>query len=242
MMKIKIPSLKDNFGSEIIERGKKYYKQGRVRSLVVDSDSAAAVVIGSRNYRVRINLATGEFKCTCPYEFNCKHAVAVILALRDKKIIVKKDDIDVILKAKSKAELADLIKKMLIQEPALKRVVKNTVQSLNEKIENLEIVDEEDIDSFVDEVDQLYEECIKIDRQITYLVSLFKKCFSFYSEYGSIEPLEESMFIVLEKISKEAKKLISGERKALLQELIDLTREYDFFWDSIDDTGLKLNY
>ena len=50
------------------------------------------------------------------------------------------------------------------------------------------------------------------------------------------------MFIVLERISKEAKELPKDERKALLQKLIDLTREYDFFWDSIDDKGLKLKY
>ena len=242
MVKIKIPGLKDNFGTEIIERGKKYYRQGRVKSLVVTGESAAAVVIGSRNHRVRINLKTGDFKCTCPYEFNCKHAVAVILALRNQKDNVKKDDIDVILKGKSKEELADLIKKMLISEPKLKKIIKNTVQDLKERIENLEMADEEDIDSFVDEIDQLYEECIKSDKQITFLISLFKNCFSCYAEYGGIEQLEESMFIILEKISKEAKKLTKDEQKLLLQDLIDLTREYDFFWDSIEDTGIKLKY
>lgn len=90
------------------------------------------------------------------------------------------------MKAKSKEELADIIKKMIIQEPALKRVVKITVQNLKERIENLEIMDEEDIDSFVDEVDQSYEECIRSDNVVDHLVALFKKCFSFYSEYGAV--------------------------------------------------------
>ncbi|HII29767.1 hypothetical protein COT48_05150 [Candidatus Woesearchaeota archaeon CG08_land_8_20_14_0_20_47_9] len=242
MVKTKIPSLKDNFGSEIIERGRKYYQQGRVRSLVVDGDSVAAVVIGSRNYRVRINLKTGNFKCTCPCEFNCKHVVAVLLALKEKKPSMRKDEIDTILKRKSREELIDILKKMLISEPRLKKIINSTVQDINERIENLELSDEEDIDSLVDEIDGLYEECIKSDKQIANLLSLFKKCFLFYSEYGDVEPLEESMFIILERISKEAKKLSKDKRKALLQELVDLTREYDFFWDSIDDAGLRLKY
>ena len=242
MVKIKIPSLKNNFGSEIIERGKKYFKQGRVRSLVVDGDSVAAVVIGNRDYRVRINLKTGDFKCTCHCEFNCKHVVAVLLALKEKKLSMKKDEIDTILKDKSKEELIDLMKKMLISEPNLKKIINNTVQNLKERIENLKMNDEEDIDSFVDEVDQLYEESIKNSQSLDCLVALFKKCFSFYSEYGGIEPLEESMFIILERSSKEAKKLPKDEHRLLLQKLVDLTKDYDFFWDSIDDRGLKLKY
>ncbi|HLD19537.1 MAG TPA: SWIM zinc finger family protein [Candidatus Nanoarchaeia archaeon] len=242
VVKIKVPSLKENFGSEIIERGEKYFNQHRVKSVVIDGDSVAAVVIGSRNYRVRINLKTGTFKCTCLCEFNCKHVVAVILALRDKKQPMRKDEIDILLKDKSKEELVDMVKKMLISEPKLKRAIRNSVQNLKERIENLEVNDEEEIDDFVDEVDQLYEESIKSSQSLDCLVALFKKCFSFYSEYGSIDPLEESMFIVLERISKEAKELPKDERKALLQKLIDLTREYDFFWDSIDDKGLKLKY
>lgn len=242
MVKIKTPSLKDNFGSEIIERGKKYYKQGRVRSLVVDGDSVAAVVIGNRDYRVRINLKTGDFKCTCPCDFNCKHVVAVLLTLRDKKPHMKKNEIGIILKSKSKEELVDIVKKMLISEPRLKKIINYTVQDLKERIGDLEIRDEEDIDSFIDEVDQSYEECIRSDKPLDYLVILFKKCFSFYSEHGGIEPLEESMFIMLERISNEAKKLPKDERRLLLQELVDLTRDYDFFWDSIDERGLKLKY
>jgi uncharacterized Zn finger protein len=65
-MKIKIPSLKNNFGSEIVERGYDYYKQGRVKNLIVDGKKAKAIVIGNRNYRVTIDLAKNNFKCTCP--------------------------------------------------------------------------------------------------------------------------------------------------------------------------------
>ena len=50
------------------------------------------------------------------------------------------------------------------------------------------------------------------------------------------------MFIILERISKETKKLPKDEHRLLLQKLVDLTRDYDFFWDSIDNSGLKLKY
>lgn len=239
---MKIPPLKNNFGSEIIERGRKYYKHGRVRSLVVDGDLVAAVVIGNRNYRVRVNLKTGDFKCTCPCDFNCKHVVAVLLALKERKPSMKKNEIDTILKDKSKEDLIDLVKKMLISEPRLKKIIKSTIQDLKERIENLEMSDEDDVDGFVEEIDQLYDEVDASGEKMKNSVSLFKKCLSFYSEYEDLEPLEDSMFNMLESISKEAKKLPKDERKLLLQELIDLTRDYDFFWDSIDDSGVKLNY
>ncbi len=48
------------------------------------------------------------------------------------------------------------------------------------------------------------------------------------------------MFEILYTVSKEAKKLPKKKRQEVLQEIVKLTSEYDFFWDCIDDTGVNI--
>ncbi len=67
----------------IIERGKKYYRTGRVRSLDVKNDKIIAKVIGNYgNYAVNISIDGEEeidASCNCPYDgYGCKHIVAVL--------------------------------------------------------------------------------------------------------------------------------------------------------------------
>jgi uncharacterized Zn finger protein len=72
------------------ERGARYFEEGRVTNLVVQSDRATATVEGSHAYRVELRHTPRllEGSCNCPasdgFEF-CKHCVAVALALRAQK-------------------------------------------------------------------------------------------------------------------------------------------------------------
>ncbi len=111
-MKYKIPQLKNNFGSEIIKRGYDYYEQGRVKNLIIEGKNAKAIVSGTRNYRVTINLQNSNFKCTCPYESNCKHLVAVIYELRNNSKIATTEDLKSKLNKKSKEELIEILQKI----------------------------------------------------------------------------------------------------------------------------------
>jgi len=239
---MKIPSLKNNFGKEIIERGYKYYKEGRVKNLIIDNNKAKAVVHGSRNYRVTIDLTNGYFKCTCPYEFNCKHAVAIIYSLGDNAGVKTSDDLTISLAKKSKDELVEILRKILVSEPRFKKFISNSPEDIEKAIKSLESNYDEDIDKLIEDVDDLYDSILKQNNKIDILITLFRKCFRIYEEYGGIESLEESMFEILETISKEAKRLPKTERQKMLQELVDVTEDYDFFWDSIDDNGIKLDY
>lgn len=66
----------------IIERGKRYYRTGKVRSLDVKAGKIIAKVIGNYgNYTVRISVDGDEIdgNCNCPYDgYGCKHIVAVL--------------------------------------------------------------------------------------------------------------------------------------------------------------------
>lgn len=239
---MKIPSLKDNFGPEILERGRTYYKEGRVKNLIVDGKTIAAVVAGNRNYRVRMDLTKRDFKCTCPCDFNCKHMAAVLYVLRENKEVETINNLKNQLNKKSKKELVGVLQKILVSEPRFKTLISNNTKDIKNLIKSLNMDYEEDVDTLIDDVDQLYELIMEKDKKLDTFVTLFKQCFSIWEDFGGVEPLEDSMFTILETISKEAKKLPKEKRQALLQELVNLTREYDFFWDSIDDKGIRLQY
>ena len=68
---------------EITSRGKNYQQQGRVADLAVTDDgSLIAWVDGSKRYATRVVMdedGLPDSICTCPYERDCKHGVAVVI-------------------------------------------------------------------------------------------------------------------------------------------------------------------
>ena len=71
-------------GAKILARGKSYRRS--VQDLAITEDHhLVATVNGSEPYITHVWLEGGEpaCECSCPYLYNCKHAVAVILAYLD---------------------------------------------------------------------------------------------------------------------------------------------------------------
>ena len=70
-------------GGKIVSRGKNYQRQGRVSDLAVtDDESLIAWVDGTERYATRVVMDEGglpDSTCTCPYELDCKHGVAVVI-------------------------------------------------------------------------------------------------------------------------------------------------------------------
>ncbi|MBM4301157.1 MAG: SWIM zinc finger domain-containing protein [Deltaproteobacteria bacterium] len=70
-------------GGKIVSRGKNYQQQGRVSDLAVTDDgSLIAWVDGSERYATRVVIdedGLPDSICTCPYERDCKHGVAVVI-------------------------------------------------------------------------------------------------------------------------------------------------------------------
>ncbi len=76
------------FKPQIIERGQKYYEEGRVHFLEKIGNSYFAIVEGTESYVVIINQVDDShirFWCSCKYNTFCKHLYAVLLAIRNKK-------------------------------------------------------------------------------------------------------------------------------------------------------------
>jgi uncharacterized Zn finger protein len=86
--------IEDWAGSKIVSRGKSYQRSGAVRELGITADNdLIAWVAGSTRYATRVAIKGGKLSsaCTCPYGFNCKHGVAVLIeflyAVKHKKEI-----------------------------------------------------------------------------------------------------------------------------------------------------------
>ena len=77
---------KQLFKPHILERGMEYYYAGCVKALEADDEQITAVVEGSEDYDVLIELDRSrvlDMECTCPYAEdgeNCKHMAAVLYA------------------------------------------------------------------------------------------------------------------------------------------------------------------
>ena len=80
------------FAPWILERGRKYWEDGCVESLYQDGNTVTAVVSGTEDYDVEIEMGRGGnieyMSCTCPYAEagnNCKHMAAVLFAMEEDK-------------------------------------------------------------------------------------------------------------------------------------------------------------
>jgi len=81
VLKIDVKDLKDRVPDIIFKQGLEYYKEGRVKIKQWDNFSVMATVQGTYPYIVRLTTDERSFEatCTCPYNYTCKHAVAVAL-------------------------------------------------------------------------------------------------------------------------------------------------------------------
>lgn len=79
------------FDSTTRERGKSYFRSGKVLSIKQDGLNVAADVLGSygSSYKVKISFlkdghTVNHMSCTCPCSFPCKHEAALLYELEDK--------------------------------------------------------------------------------------------------------------------------------------------------------------
>src|ERR1035437_4289802 len=72
----------DDFPDHIKQRGRTYFKQGRVQHLSGEGNEVHADVAGSALYETGLSWENGNWwsACTCPIGEDCKHTFAVGLA------------------------------------------------------------------------------------------------------------------------------------------------------------------
>src|SRR3989344_600395 len=152
---IKIEDIEGLFDSEIFGRGEEYFNEGLVKDMeLIDDKTLIGTVIGNNKYKVTISIdSDGEIACdcTCPCDFSCKHAVALLLRWVNEKNNYKKESsnsvsskslekeetITEILQKKNKEELIDLVTNFLSKEPKLKSLITIRKNEIYKKVKNL---------------------------------------------------------------------------------------------------------
>ena len=90
-----INNFKDNISEVILERGLRYFENGRVSYIEeIEDGSWDAEVMGTENYQVNVvcnDTSISNWDCDCPYEDGpvCKHVVAVLYAISEKSKLTK---------------------------------------------------------------------------------------------------------------------------------------------------------
>jgi uncharacterized Zn finger protein len=113
--------------SQSFERGKRYYNQGNVGSVVRRGRSLIGEVWGSQYdpYRVEVTFddagITGAF-CSCPYDWGgwCKHIVAVLLTLiQEEERVEERPTVDALLAELDAAQLRAVLKALIANDVTL---------------------------------------------------------------------------------------------------------------------------
>ena len=76
---------RDYFSDSVISRGEDYYESGKVENVSLVGNVFVADVCGNDDYTVRVIVDDEEtlMSCDCPYEDNCKHEYATLLAIQN---------------------------------------------------------------------------------------------------------------------------------------------------------------
>jgi uncharacterized Zn finger protein len=140
-MDITKEAVRDICMDAVFERGERYRAEGRIRESHRVDTTVTAVVIGSRQYDVRVDLATDEFApwCDCPYDGpgTCKHVVAVLLRCVDDPPPDEGDRLDAALDGADTDEIRAFLREELVTDADLRdrflaRVGEPTRQSADE--------------------------------------------------------------------------------------------------------------
>ena len=75
----RMDEIKQTYGERIYARGKGYFDEGRVLTVVKFRNTLFGEVVGTERYKTEVDLDDFQCKCSCPYHLNCKHGVAILL-------------------------------------------------------------------------------------------------------------------------------------------------------------------
>ncbi len=154
--------LEKRYAEAVIERGKGYIDD--VESCIKIKNLLYAKVQGSYLYSTKVDLSTLEGDCSCPYNYNCKHAVATYFFYKNGSS-VNADDFLEDLQNLTKDELIKIIEKIIPERPDLINKIRfrkkeNYDEWVNDFINDFSINELENIEENLDCLN--FEQILKI--------------------------------------------------------------------------------
>ena len=162
----------------VFKRGENYLADGRIQQLSRFGDTITAVVRGSRDYDLTLDLSAEEVdpRCSCPYDGPgvCKHVVAVLLRLADGLPDDESEQIDTVLERTRTDELRTFLREELRTNPSLRdRFLARFGESTARSVDDLRA-----------EIDRLFEET-NPDYGVVFEPIDFSELFDLAEEYRS---------------------------------------------------------
>lgn len=252
------------------ERGKKYYDEDRVKDIILKDNFYYATVVGSRNYKVMVELIDNEIiktTCNCPYEgFICKHQVAVyykimdLLNLNEKTIFI--EEIKKELEKIKKEDLIQLLFEFYVQDKyklykfVVENIKEHALLAVKKMLEyyNFHTVHEleentfQNLDNIINDIFSMLsldEENFKVNLEIVfYIISYLEKHErESYYEYVD-ETTEEIMATVFNYLRTLLEDIEDEEKikKAFLKikKNLDLYKEKDYIVLGIIESTISL--
>jgi len=123
-MHINETQIRDRCTDAVFERGQRYRTDGRIHRIDRFDDIVTAIVQGSHQYDVTVELdeSSIEARCTCPYDGpgDCKHIVAVLLEIAVDPPVDDSERVTAVLDDVSPADLRAFVRDVLAERPALR--------------------------------------------------------------------------------------------------------------------------
>jgi len=135
-------AVRDICTDAVFERGGRYLADGRIREIHRVNSTVTAVVSGSRQYDVRVNLVADGFTpwCDCPYDGpgTCKHVVAVLCRCVDDPPADDGDRLDAALDDADADDLRAFLRGELASNTALReRFLARAGEPTNRSVDEL---------------------------------------------------------------------------------------------------------
>ncbi|MBL7169502.1 MAG: SWIM zinc finger family protein [Candidatus Aenigmarchaeota archaeon] len=237
LKELKKKDFENKFASNILERGKKYFRDGRIGKIIVTKDKIKAKVDGSMVYDIEMDLNYSNLNCTCPYFYgsgNCKHLAAVFYELLDNPSIDYLENSFANLEKISKEQLVNLIKEMVEEEPKLRYLIKRAPPEIMRELENFQdLIDQHDDFGETLKYVKYLRKIIRTftgETKFNLLEELFSQLYESYHDYGDLsEPLEDIMYEIMEEISVEINNLDKEKREKIIKKMKGLQRTDDTY-------------
>ncbi|MBA2840711.1 hypothetical protein HNP87_001243 [Methanococcus maripaludis] len=220
----------DIYDEMVRERGKEYFLKNMVKYCVKRGNTLHGTVYGGNKYITKVDLKTNTGICTCPYQYNCKHAYALLESYKSGKYIdgddlflnfSKLDKLELLKIFESIVEKHNLWDEFITEDKTLLDTAKNMLELTKIEKKNVFTFTSFLRNQFLKNAEN--EELILIIPEVIKYIQERKK-------------LEEILFLIVDELFERGK-----TDKDILKKLIELSRKYRELW-MVKDNILDYEY
>ncbi|HIP15919.1 MAG TPA: SWIM zinc finger family protein [Methanothermococcus okinawensis] len=206
------------YESKIRERGRNYYRNNLVKYCVKFGNKLYGKVLGGELYNTVVDLKDYSGTCSCSYRYNCKHAYALIEAFLNNDYI-DGDKIFEDLKKKSKEEILEILRNVVVEYNLWKVIIKKDSNLLEEGRSILKLIpyERKNIYTFKSFLRNRFLKNSKDEELLKLLEDILS------SSYFEDEELYDMLDMILHEIFER------GNRE-VVEKLFVLAKKYNILW------------